>query len=61
MHFYPSPVTFYNTGIIYLFVNKGQSTLKIEVTNEGNIRYSTTGLSSLSKIRAGMVLKKTGH
>jgi hypothetical protein len=36
-------------GIIYLFIKKGQSTLKIEVTNEGNIRYNATGLSSYER------------
>jgi hypothetical protein len=33
-------------GIIYLFMNKGKSTLKIEVNQEGNIKYFTTGLSA---------------
>lgn len=32
-------------GIIYLFVNKGKSTLKIDITEEGNIKIYTTGLS----------------
>lgn len=32
-------------GIIYLFIYKGRNTLKIEVTQEGNIKYYTTGLS----------------
>lgn len=36
-------------GIIYLFINKGRSSLTIEVTNEGNIKYYTTGLSSFEK------------
>jgi hypothetical protein len=33
-------------GIIYLFMRRGQNTLKIEVTQEGNIKYFTTGLST---------------
>ncbi len=36
-------------GIIYLYMNKGRSTLKIEVTKEGNIKYTATGLSSFQK------------
>jgi hypothetical protein len=36
-------------GIVYLYMNKGRSTLKIEVTKEGNIKYTATGLSSFQK------------
>jgi len=36
-------------GIVYLFMNKGKSTLKIEVTPEGNIKYFATGLSSYER------------
>ena len=36
-------------GIIYLFMYKGRSSLNIEVTPEGNIKYYTTGLSSYEK------------
>ena len=32
-------------GIIYLLMDKGKSTLKIDITEEGNIKYHTTGLS----------------
>jgi hypothetical protein len=33
-------------GIIYLYVKKGKSYLKVEVTKEGNVKYFTDGLSS---------------
>lgn len=36
-------------GIIYLVAYKGRSTLKIEVTEEGNIKYFPTGLSSFEQ------------
>jgi ribosomal protein S18 len=36
-------------GIIYLFAYKGRSTLKIEVTEEGNIKYYPTGLSAFEQ------------
>ena len=36
-------------GIIYLFMDKGRSSLEIEVTPEGNITYYTTGLSDFEK------------
>ncbi len=36
-------------GIIYLFIYKGRSTVTIEVTQEGNIRYFVTGLSDFEK------------
>jgi len=36
-------------GIIYLLIPKGRSTLKIEVTEEGNIKYYPTGLSSFEQ------------
>jgi hypothetical protein len=33
-------------GIVYLFMYKGRSTLKIEVTEKGDIKYFPTGLST---------------
>jgi len=36
-------------GIIYLLIDKGESTLMIEVTPEGNVKYTTTGLSLFEK------------
>ena len=36
-------------GIIYLLIPRGRSTLKIEVTEEGNIKYFPTGLSSFEQ------------
>lgn len=32
-------------GIIYLLIPKGKSTIKIEITEKGDIKYFTTGLS----------------
>jgi hypothetical protein len=36
-------------GIIYLLMDKGRSTVMIEVTQEGNIKYFVTGLSDFEK------------
>lgn len=36
-------------GIIYLFMYKGRSSLTIEVTEEGRVKYYTTGLSSYER------------
>jgi hypothetical protein len=36
-------------GIIYLLISKGKSTLKIDITEEGNIIYFPTGLSIFEK------------
>ena len=36
-------------GIIYLLMSKGKSTLKIDITEEGNIIYFPAGLSIFEK------------
>jgi hypothetical protein len=36
-------------GIIYLLMDRGRSTLKVEVTEEGNIKYFPTGLSQFEQ------------
>jgi hypothetical protein len=36
-------------GIIYILMSKGKSTLKIDITEEGNIIYFPTGLSIFEK------------
>jgi hypothetical protein len=36
-------------GIVYLFMYKGRSTVMIEVTQDGNIKYYVTGLSDHEK------------
>jgi len=36
-------------GIFYLFMYKGRSTVMIEVTQDGNIKYFVTGLSDHEK------------